>query len=251
MNLIERARQAWNRESREGSRWATPVTPEVIRAARNGIWTVILTPTKAVPAAWFPDLSGKTVLCLASGGGQQAPVLAAAGADVVSFDLSDEQLSKDREVAARESLALQCVQGDMADLSAFDSASFDLIFHPISNLFVPDVNVVWRECFRVLRPGGQLLAGFMNPSFFLFDHDMAERTGTLVVTHELPYVSLDSENDRAAEFSHSLEDQLGGQLAAGFAVVGLYEDHWPDGTSPLNRFCPVAIATRAVKRDVE
>ena len=102
----------------------------------------------------------------------------------------------------------------------------------------------------MLRPGGYLLAGFMNPSYFLFDHDVAERTGTLVATHKLPYVAPNSEDPRPAEFSHSLEDQIGGQLAAGFTVVGLYEDHWPDGASPLNRFCPVAIATRAVKRDV-
>jgi 2-polyprenyl-3-methyl-5-hydroxy-6-metoxy-1,4-benzoquinol methylase len=127
MNVIEHNREAWNRESRHGGRWSTPVTSDVIRAARNGLWTVILTPTKAVPAAWFPELSGKAVLCLASGGGQQAPVLAAAGANVVSFDLSDEQLSKDREVAKRENLMLRCVQGDMTDLSAFDAASFDLI----------------------------------------------------------------------------------------------------------------------------
>jgi len=248
MNVIEHNRQAWNRESRQGGRWSTPIAPEVIRAARSGVWTVVLTPTKTVPAAWFPELSGKAVLCLASGGGQQAPVLAAAGADVVSFDLSDEQLNKDREVAEREKLALRCVQGDMTDLSAFDSGSFDLIFHPIANVFVPDVNAVWRECYRVLRPGGHLLAGFMNPSFFLFDHDVAERTGTLVVKNRLPYVALNSENHRPAEFSHSLDDQIGGQLAAGFTVVGFYEDHWADGTSPLNRFCPVAIATRAYKQ---
>ncbi len=150
-------------------------------------------------------------------------------------------------VAERENLVLRCVRGDMADLSALTSGSFDLVFHPISNLFVPDVSAVWRECFRVLKPGGSLLAGFMNPSFFLFDHDEAERTGTLVVTHRLPHVALNSDNGRPAEFSHSLEHQIGGQIAAGFTIVGLYEDDWPDGTSPLNRFCPVAIATRAIK----
>ncbi len=107
MNVIEHNREAWNRESRQGSRWSTPVTPDVIRAARNGAWSVILTPTKTVPAAWFPELLGKVVLCLASGGGQQAPVLAAAGADVVSFDLSDEQLRKDLDVAERENLVLR------------------------------------------------------------------------------------------------------------------------------------------------
>jgi len=172
-------------------------------------------------------------------------------ANVVSFDLSDEQLSRDREVADREGLALECVRGDMADLSALSSASFDLIFHPVSNVFVSDVRPVWRECFRVLRPGGQLLAGFMNPSFFLFDHDEAERTGMLVVKHRLPYSVRRTADLRPTEFSHSLEDQIGGQIAAGFSVVGLYEDHWLDGTSPLNRFSPVAIATRAVKGDVE
>lgn len=251
MNVIEHNREAWNRESRNGSRWSTPVTSDVIRAARNGSWAVVLTPTKAVPAEWFRNLSGAEVLCLASGGGQQAPILAAAGANVVSFDLSDEQLAKDRDVAEREKLTLNCIRGDMADLSAFDSASFDLVFHPVSNLFVPDANPVWRECYRVLRPGGHLLAGFMNPSYFLFDHDVAERTGALEVTHRLPYVALNLDTDRAAEFSHSLEDQIGGQLVAGFTIIGFYEDHWPDGTSPLNRYSPVAIATRALKRGVE
>jgi SAM-dependent methyltransferase len=251
MNVIEHNREAWNRESRQGSRWSTPVTSDVIRAARNGVWSVILTPTKAVPAEWFPALSGKAVLCLASGGGQQAPVIAAAGADVVSFDLSEEQLSKDREVAERENLVLRCVQGDMADLSALATASFDLVFHPVSNLFVPDVNVVWRECYRVLKPGGHLLAGFMNPWFFLFDHDAAERTGEVLVTHTLPHAALNNEADRPAEFSHSLETQIGGQIAAGFRIIGLYEDHWLDGSSPLNRFCPIAIATRAAKHDAE
>lgn len=115
MNIIEHNREAWNQESRAGSAWSTPVDREVIRAARDGVWSVILTPTKPVPASWFGDVRGKDVLCLASGGGQQAPVLAAAGANVVSFDLSEEQLKKDQEVARRENLELRCVRGNMAE----------------------------------------------------------------------------------------------------------------------------------------
>lgn len=257
MDIVSHNREAWNRESRAGSEWCTPAGDDVIAAAKRGKWSVVLTPNKPVPSEWFGDIRGKRVLCLASGGGQQAPVLAAAGADVTSFDLSEEQLGKDREVASRGDLSLECLQGDMTDLSRFAAESFDLVFHPVSNVFVPDVAAVWRECYRVLRVEGTLLAGFMNPSLFLFDHDEVEQTGALVVRYALPYREPDSldaaaqerwrHSGRPAEFSHSLEAQIGGQVAAGFVVTGLYEDGWSDQATAFNRYSPVALATRALK----
>jgi SAM-dependent methyltransferase len=257
MDWLEHNRRAWDRESAAGSEWCTPVGPEVIREARAGRWSVALTANRAVPRGWFGELKGKEVLCLASGGGQQAPVLAAAGARVVSLDLSAEQLAKDRQVAEREGLSLRCLRGNMAELPEFPGESFDLIFHPIANLFVPDVRAVWRECARVLRPGGVLLAGFMNPGYFLFDHEEAHASGTLTVKYALPYAepgSLDGEARRrweeeghAAQFSHSLEDQIGGQLAAGLVVTGCYEDTWSAEATLLDRFTPVSLATRSVR----
>lgn len=257
MDIVNHNREAWNQESRNGSEWSTPVDAKSIDAARGGDFSVILTPRRYVPAAWLGDIRGKRILCLASGGGQQAPVLAAAGALVTSFDLSDEQLRKDQDVADRHGLSVTCVQGDMSDLSRFSDESFDLIFHPVSNVFVPDVLPVWRECYRVLGPNGVLLAGFMNPCLFLFNHDEVARTGALVVRYPLPYGEPDSlapseqalwrESGRAAEFSHSLETQIGGQINAGFAITGLYEDRWSDEATLFNKFAPVAIATRAVK----
>jgi len=256
--VLDHNRKSWNEQSRRGeSRWCQPVQKDEIAKAREGIWEVILTPNISVPRSWFGDMQDKRVLCLASGGGQQAPILAAAGALVTSFDNSEEQLAKDELVAAREELDIALVQGDMADLSCFETEVFDLVFHPVSNVFAEDVWSVWKECFRVLKSPGRLLAGFMNPDFYLFDHDAIEAGGEIVVTNRLPYSDTrDLEHSRleqrrarleAFEFSHSLDDQIGGQIAAGFMISGFYEDRWSDEASPLNSFMPTSMATLAIK----
>jgi SAM-dependent methyltransferase len=247
-------RTAWDHQVAKGNPWTVPVGPEIIAAARRGQWQVVLTPTRPVPRDWFPDLAGLDVLCLASGGGQQGPVLAAAGAIVTVLDNSPAQLARDRLVAERDGLVLRTVEGDMADLSAFPDGSFGLVFHPVSNCFVPDVRPVWREAFRVLRPGGVLLAGFTNPLLFVFD-DAAADHGELVVRHGVPYsdvTSLGEEERRRYTdkgeplvFGHTLEDQLGGQMEAGFVLTGLYEDRNPE--HPLSRLIASSVATRAVK----
>ncbi len=128
MDIRAYNRAAWDLAVEEKSPWSIPVGPEVTAAARQGQWQIILTPTIPVPRAWFPeDLHGLDLLCLASGGGQQGPVLAAAGAAVTVFDNSPRQLAQDRYVAGRDGLALRTVEGDMRDLSIFADASFDLI----------------------------------------------------------------------------------------------------------------------------
>src|SRR5204862_6104831 len=126
-------------------------------------WQVVLTPTRPVPREWFGDLDGAPVLGLASGGGQQVPILAAAGARVTVLATPPGQLARDREVAEREGLEIRTELGRMDDLSRFADGSFALVFHPASNVFAPDIRPVWRECVRVLRPGGRLLSGFANP----------------------------------------------------------------------------------------
>jgi SAM-dependent methyltransferase len=153
---------------------------------------------------------------------------------------------------------MEIVEGDMANLSAFHDDSFDLIVHPCSNCFVPDVRPVWRECFRVLRPGGILLAGFTNPIRYLFDDERFEN-GNLQVRFPLPYSDImhlnDAERKRILldgmtplEFGHTLTDQIGGQLDAGFVLTGFFEDHYGDSEAdPLSHYTDSFIATRAVK----
>lgn len=247
---------AWDTECENQGEWSRPVSAEVIANARRGDWQVILTPNKPVPKEWFGELKGRDVLCLASAGGQQGPILSAAGANVTVFDQSTRQLDCDRLVATRESLDIRIVRGDMKDLSTFDDASFDIIFHPVSNCFVPDVRPVWKESFRVLRPNGVMMSGFLNPLFYIFDHDLDDQ-GTLAVKHALPYSDLDrwtnegrqlvAEKNEPFEFGHLLTDQIGGQIDAGFLISGFYEDYWNDQATNLNKYTPTFIATLALK----
>ena len=51
-------------------------SPEEIKKAKMGEWSIYLSDCKPVPHIWFPELNGLKVLCLAFGGGQQAPIFA-------------------------------------------------------------------------------------------------------------------------------------------------------------------------------
>jgi SAM-dependent methyltransferase len=258
MNVREHNRIAWDAQVERGNRWSVPVSDDAIAAARRGAWKIVLTPRKSVPRAWLAGVEHSRILCLASGGGQQGPILAAAGAKVTVLDNSPKQLERDVALARAHALDLRAVQGDMADLTAFPDDSFDLIVHPVSNCFVVDVRPVWAEAFRVLCPGGRLLAGFTNPILYLFDQDPSPGS-PLVVQHRLPYSDVESltpeavaklrETGTPLEFGHTLEDQIGGQLAAGFIITGMYEDRDDPDRSPLSEFTSTFLATCAVKPD--
>jgi len=256
-NLLAHNAAAWDQQALADSPWSQPVGSDVIAAARQGRWQIHLTP-RPLPASWLGDVRGKKVLCLAAAGGQQAPVLAAAGAEVTVLDLSREQLAKDAMVARRDDLPLHIVQGDMRDLSQFADANFDLILHPISNQYVPDVQPVWRECFRVLRQGGELLASFFNPAVFIADRDPSYAAqGLIKPRFQLPYSDLEDLDrtelaDKEARheamiFGHSLASQIGGQLAAGFVLAGFLEEMQPNPRFEIEKFMPSFIATRGVK----
>jgi len=262
MDIRSHNRAAWDKQVKKGNPWTIPVSSEDITAARQGHWQILLTPTKPVPIEWFPPLKGCEVLCLASGGGQQAPILTAAGGIVTVLDNSPNQLAQDRLVAERESLEIVTVEGDMANLSMFSDCSFDLIVHPTSNCFIPHVRPVWAEAFRVLRPGGVLLAGFTNPVVYIFDDNLMDQ-GELIVKHQLPYSDVENmseadkqrfiDDGRAVEFSHSLEDQIGGQIEAGFIITGFFEDRDGEIEKPenlLSKYTPIYIAMRSIKPDI-
>lgn len=248
MDYSEINAQTIDRWIREGWEWGVPITHQAYLDALAGNWDVVLTPTKPVPKAWFGDLKGKRVLGLASGGGQQMPIFAALGAVCTVLDYSPAQLESERMVSQREGYDIRIIRADMTKPLPFDDNAFDLIFHPVSNCYVREVRPIFRECFRVLKPGGALLGGYDMGINFLVD-EKEER-----IVNSLPFDPITDpalmaqlqKNDDGVQFSHTLEDQVGGQLAAGFQITDLYED--TNGYGRLHDMgIPTFAAIRAVK----
>ena len=232
-----------------GWEWGIPITHDEYVKALNGEWAVLLTPVKPVPKSWFPALKGKRLLGLASGGGQQMPIFSALGASCTVLDYSDVQLASEKMVAEREKYQIDIVKADMTKTFPFGDGSFDIIFHPVANCYIEDVYHVWNECYRVLKSGGTLLAGLDNGLNFLFDDEKLP----LTVSNKLPFNPLKNreqyqkieEARDGIQFSHTMEEQIGGQLKAGFILKDLYEDRNNSGL--LKDYAPSFVATLAVK----
>jgi len=253
-DIVAFNRQAWDQVADAGDKYYRAMTPQQVSDARNDDnWRIRITPTKAVPRDWLEPLSQKKILLLAGGGGQQSPILAARGAAVTVFDLSEKQLQRDIEIAEREGFEIETVSGDMADLSMFQNETFDLVLNPCSVCYVADVIPIWKEAYRVLKSGGTFIGGFINPVHYIFDAVEMDR-GNLQVRHQIPYSDADLGEEqedvigdtRPREFGHSLTDLLGAQLDAGFQLIDFYEDGWGGGDK-LSSHLATFFATRSLK----
>ncbi len=248
MKYTEINSQTIDRWVEEGWEWGIPIPHEAYLEAKNGNWSMLLTPTKPVPKEWYPDLKGKKVLGLAAGGGQQIPIFVALGAECTVLDYSRKQIESELLVAEREGYQINAIRADMTEPLPFTDEEFDLIFHPVSNCYIEDVMHVWQECYRVLKQGGRLMAGLDNGMNFLFDENERE------IKYRLPFNPLRdpellkvlSQTDSGIQFSHTLEEQIRGQLKVGFRILDLYED--TNGTGLLHEYgVPTFWATLAVK----
>jgi SAM-dependent methyltransferase len=187
------------------------------------------------PDGRLGELSGRSVLCLASGGGQQAIAFAFLGAAVSSLDLSPEQVERDRLTASRFGCPIDTHEGDMRDLSRFSESSFDIVWHGYSLGFVPATRPVFEQVRRVLRRGGTYIFWYANP--FVLGLNSSDWTGDGYPLRE-PYTdgaavtyrdeAWVAENAEAGvpppeEYRHTLGRVIEELAALGFVLCALEE----------------------------
>ena len=103
----------------------------------------------------------------------------------------------------------------------FEYDSFDIIFCPVSNVYIENLDNMYSEAYRVLRKGGLLMIGYMNPWIYMYDGDEVwdQPEKELLLKYSLPFNSrlleekgqLIIDPEYGYEFSHTLEEQIQGQ----------------------------------------
>jgi SAM-dependent methyltransferase len=231
---IEHNARAWDRLAAAGAALARPALDDAFADPRGWLGG------GGTGRPWLPErLDGLEVLCLAAGGGKHGPLYAAAGARVTVVDLSSAMLALDRAVARERRIDMEILQGSMDDLGMLAAARFDLVVHPVSTCYLPDVNRVFREVARVVKPGGLYVSQHKSPASLQAGlaagtggrYELVHAVGRREPLPPEPPSRLREAGTR--EFIHSLTALLGGICAAGFVIADVCEpDHRQAGAAP-------------------
>jgi len=226
ISKINRAR--WNDLARANVEYSRPYLNFTVAEAQESVYQHGI----------LEAVSGKQVLCLASGGGQDSVAFGLLGALVTVLDLSDVQLERDRQAAAHYGLQTKTIQGDMRDLSVFSANSFDIVWQVYSINFIPSIQPVIAEVRRVLKSDGIYFLQFANPFAVGIDEEKWDGqayplTGLYIDGEDLSgrfpdwdVKQLDGSTVKCLsphEYRHNLGSVLNCLAGNGFTLLGLWE----------------------------
>jgi SAM-dependent methyltransferase len=215
-------RDAWSQLARQGSDSSMPYGPREFATAKS----------RLDPYDWIPWPEVRQIMCLASGGGQQAPLFASLGCRVVSADICPEQLDRDRQTARRHGFDIECVEADMLDLAALHGRDFDLVYQAISGCYVPDIRHLYSEVSRVVKTGGYYRVEHWNPVHMQLADDRwwtgrgYELIRSYTADRKHIWQRANPEEGSTTEcwhYLHTLTDLIGGLCDAGFRILRFSE----------------------------
>ncbi len=107
------------------------------------------------------DLSGRRVLDIGCGSGENAVTVAGQGAHVIAIDVSRAQIALGKRLAESAEIRVEWHESDAADLAFLRADSIDLALSTGVVDEIEDLDRLLRQVHRVLRPG----------SAFVFSHE--------------------------------------------------------------------------------
>lgn len=231
--VLSANKRAWDRLAAQGHVLAKPVTDDEFRQ-----------PLKTIdPAGWLKGgIQGWNVLCLAAGGGRHGPLYSAAGGNVTVVDLSSGMLELDRRVAEERKISLRTIETSMDNLSMLNNAEFDLVIHPVSTCYLPNLERLFPEIARVTRVGGLYISQHKQPANL--QASLETYIGNYVIEHayydERPVPAAIEPSKlrepQTREFAHRWETLLGGICRSGFAIEDVAEPFHAKPEAPPGSF---------------
>ena len=193
------------------------------------------------------SIAGKHVLCLAAGGGRQSSLYAAAGATVTVVDISGAMLELDRQVAAERGYNFRLIENTMESMPMLKDGEFDVVIHPVSTCYIPNVAPVFREVGRITRPGGLYISQHKQPVSLQASLDPNEKgyyeiQDNYYRNRPISETSSKSKNAQrlrekgAVEFVHRWEQIVGGICRSGFVIEDLTEPMHAKPDAPRGSF---------------
>ena len=228
----EHNRRAWDALVREKQRFTIPAADADFRDPLGAVDQL----------GWLGgNVRGQKLLCLAAGGGKHGPLYAAAGAEVTVVDISGGMLELDRAVAAERGFALRTVETSMDDLQAFAAGEFDIVIHPVSTCYVPEIAPVYREVARIMRAGGLYISQHKTPINLQAAQAASPRGYELTEPYyrsgPLPPVAGSRLREEGTlEFLHRWEEIVGDLCRSGFVIEDLVEPSHADCTASAGSF---------------
>ncbi|MGI8663033.1 MAG: class I SAM-dependent methyltransferase [Acidimicrobiales bacterium] len=201
------------------------------------------------------SLEGKRVLELGCGGGPISVAMAKQGAKVIAIDGSAEQIAHARRLAEREEVKLELRQGDFADLAAVRADTIDVAISVYSLGAVDDLDRVFRQVHRVLRPEAPIVLSLQHPAYRAIDPSGDPPTLRRSYFDHTP-MSWAADAERGADHPMTIGELFTALSRANFRVDTILEPE-PDRTgargrhwTPAMRWVPATLIVRARKLGV-
>ena len=198
-------------------------------------------------------LEGKRVLDLGCGAGHASVAFARQGAKVIAVDPSNAQLDRAREAADAAEVKVELQQAELADLAFVRADAIDVAFSAFALAEVVDLDRVFRQVHRVLKPECPLVFSLPHPAFSMFSPTAEQPLAVHRRYHDPSLVTWYHGDDEVVDHPKTVSSVFTSLTRANFRVDAILEPEVPDEAlrshswADLMQCVPATIIYRARK----